>query len=278
LAGRHLVNLVRLVTRHDLANGSPNAAVDNLLAAAWFGADHSRNSVLMVEMIGCALLSIALEEMAPERLGPRLDTTTRRRLTAGLALLYDNLPARQVWRYERLLLGVNLVTLSAAEAWHHKSNLALLPSSWRYGFSYRMMICDWWASGAEFLRAFEQCRQQPWASAQPELQRLHQELRSHPNPVLRLSGWHEIETTLRLVDAQLAVTVAGWHRLAHGEVPELRDPFGTTLRSATRPDGTVAIWSLGQNGVDDGGSGAWRGDPDLVLELTAPRIGAGPGR
>ena len=44
---------------------------------------------------------------------------------------------------------------------------------------------------------------------------------------------------------------------ATGEILELEDPFGTRLRHSEK-DGRLKIWSIGADGVDNGGdNGGW---------------------
>jgi hypothetical protein len=55
-------------------------------------------------------------------------------------------------------------------------------------------------------------------------------------------------------------------RVLHGGAAGLNDPFGGKLLS----DG-AKVWSVGGDGIDGGGAGAWRPAPtgDIVLELPA---------
>ncbi len=71
----------------------------------------------------------------------------------------------------------------------------------------------------------------------------------------------EREHLARLRLIRLAAT---WR--ATGQVPPVDDPFGDTLRWSVSA-GTLRAWSVGSDGVDDGGSGDWTGGADLVLEV-----------
>ena len=55
-------------------------------------------------------------------------------------------------------------------------------------------------------------------------------------------------------------------RVLHGGAAGLDDPFGGKLLS----DG-AKVWSVGADGIDGGGAGAWKPAPtgDIVLELPA---------
>jgi hypothetical protein len=57
------------------------------------------------------------------------------------------------------------------------------------------------------------------------------------------------------------------HYLATGAFVELKDPFGASLRHSD-PGLPLKIWSVGRDGVDQGGLGDWSSESrDLVLEL-----------
>jgi hypothetical protein len=57
------------------------------------------------------------------------------------------------------------------------------------------------------------------------------------------------------------------HARATGKPLDLDDPFGAKLRTEEK-DGKLRIWSIGPDGVDDGGAGEWKTDvKDIVLEL-----------
>jgi hypothetical protein len=61
------------------------------------------------------------------------------------------------------------------------------------------------------------------------------------------------------------------HYRATGEVLELEDPLGAKMRTV-KTGGTLQIWSVGSNGVDDGGAGtfkpqAGKAQSDIVLEV-----------
>ena len=52
-----------------------------------------------------------------------------------------------------------------------------------------------------------------------------------------------------------------------GNVPDLEDPFGDTLRHAPSED-RLRIWSLGRDGQDNGGEGEWIPiEPEIVIEI-----------
>ena len=56
---------------------------------------------------------------------------------------------------------------------------------------------------------------------------------------------------------------------AGGGVPDVDDPFDGKLYRQ-EAEGRLKIWSVGRNGVSDGGSGAWNPNEgkDIVLEVT----------
>ena len=72
--------------------------------------------------------------------------------------------------------------------------------------------------------------------------------------------------------AQLRLLRVAAHYGATGDVLELDDPFGTKLRVRVA-DGSLRVWSVGPEGADHNGTGAFAFDRegadarDIVLEI-----------
>lgn len=57
------------------------------------------------------------------------------------------------------------------------------------------------------------------------------------------------------------------HR-ATGEIPAHDDPYGDKIRTSIEGN-RLKLWSVGGDGIDNGGDGEWRGwrGKDIVLEV-----------
>jgi len=118
------------------------------------------------------------------------------------------------------------------------------------------------------LRALGACTLN-WPEERQLLESLDLELAASLNPhsrnsVISLEWCGAYSRHLR---AQLRLFRLGTHFLATGEVLDLEDPFGGRLRTAMKGDG-LRMWSVGRDGVDDGGDGEWKfKGKDVLLEL-----------
>jgi hypothetical protein len=149
--------------------------------------------------------------------------------------------------------------------------------TWRYGFSERLVIVDAFQEGCAIDRQLQAAATKPWKEARQIQERLSADRSWKKNPLLRKFG--EIQEMLsdpaaprnlyreRLAQLRLLRCAAAYR--SAGEVPVLDDPYGDKIRSSIT--GTrLKVWSVGGDGVDDGGSGEWdlrKGGKDIVLEV-----------
>ena len=64
---------------------------------------------------------------------------------------------------------------------------------------------------------------------------------------------------------RLLLVAARWR--TDGQILERKDPYGTLLKHTLKGN-TLRIWSVGRDGVDDGGNGFWsESSKDIVLEV-----------
>src|SRR6185503_7532167 len=148
---------------------------------------------------------------------------------------------------------------------------ASIGESWRFGFSRALAEADAFDELRQLARQFAGISRQPWSEANRVAHELEERIHRGPNPLTdRLIQWsannfqmdRELRTQLQLI--RIAVRFR-----ATGEVVALDDPFGTNLR--TQRDGDrLKLWSVGPDGVDDGGSGEWKrkAGKDIVLEVS----------
>ncbi|HZE99752.1 MAG TPA: hypothetical protein VE981_22285 [Planctomycetota bacterium] len=141
--------------------------------------------------------------------------------------------------------------------------------TWRYGFSQRLMLLRGVEDIDGWVERFAGIDEGPYAEV-VELGAKFSVERSFGNPVLRsfspepsslVPKWRNLRTQLRLLRGAA-------HYRATGEVLEMPDPYGTSFRHSQKGV-TLKIWSVGPDGVDDGGLGGWDSakGKDIVLEV-----------
>ncbi len=108
-----------------------------------------------------------------------------------------------------------------------------------------------------------------WLHERQALRELDLELAKSFNPYARHSVL-ELEwsgASFRHARAQLRLLLMATHFLAKGEGLDLEDPFGGRLKTSVSGTSFKA-WSLGRDGIDDGGVGEWGlQGKDIVLEF-----------
>ena len=114
-----------------------------------------------------------------------------------------------------------------------------------------------------------------WKDVLPEATRLEEEAKASKNPIVQslVEKWGGYGSFVpedrmsRKLRAHFRLLRAASEFRATGQVPVLEDPFGDKL-CQSRSGGRLKIWSIGPDGVDDGGTGEWvRTGKDIVLEL-----------
>jgi hypothetical protein len=146
--------------------------------------------------------------------------------------------------------------------------------SWRYLFSEQVLIAAAFESVLECMRSLAAADEKPWVESREIQKSALAELASTPNPLLkRYSGWvpavsESLLRARREQQAQIRLLRSAAHYRAQGEILELEDPFAGKLLH--RSAGTrLRLWSVGKDGIDDGGSGEWDAykGKDIVLEV-----------
>jgi hypothetical protein len=142
--------------------------------------------------------------------------------------------------------------------------------AWRYGFSSRLMLADAFDRHLECMKRYADGDDKSWAELERIGKETDAEAQQSKNPIARIMipGLRAANRAGRDRRAQLRLLRVAAHYRATGEVLELDDPFGTKLRTSRSGD-TLKIWSVGKDGVDDGGAGAWKpsAGKDIVLEV-----------
>jgi hypothetical protein len=114
-----------------------------------------------------------------------------------------------------------------------------------------------------------------WEEARRATIEASAELASSVNPLARQGwatgakpDWLPLHRMFREYLARHRLLIAAARYRADGILPDLDDPFGSKLRSS-RSRQLLKLWSLGGDGLDDGGHGDWstKGCRDIVLEV-----------
>ena len=149
--------------------------------------------------------------------------------------------------------------------------------SWRYAFSSRIMGADALESFDADMAEASGATGKSWSQACAIYGQLEGRLKVQKNPIVNF-----FEAPLMASDRNHRRGVAftrllrtASHYRASGEILELEDPFGGRLLHAEK-GGRLKVWSVGPDGVDDGGDGGgwtrWTraagGAKDIVLDLS----------
>lgn len=151
------------------------------------------------------------------------------------------------------------------------SNQPLPPEAragWRHAFSQKLLMIDAYLEAdllAARLRATESAS---WTEEKGALKRFVDDRKAERSPWVSFFAMGVTNgRAVRVRRAQLRLVRAGAHFVATGNMLELPDPFGTTIHHRVEPD-RLRVWSVGENGKDDGGKGDFNGKvDDLILDI-----------
>jgi hypothetical protein len=251
LVARHLANAGVLAAFAALRDGDGQEAVRLLLDVLQLGRDLAQSALLIEQMIGCAVLSIAAGEPVKwANLLRHLDADALRAFAAGLGRLDAGLPLDSRWLASEAVLFAN-------ESFEPPPPPPGLPTSpvddfswvgwraWRYGFSTRLALAD---HGFAQLRLAEHvqalCPRQD-AVDLPALKGLFAEYTASPNPVTAtMTPNLESATKSRLGSiATLRLLRMAVQHAAGETVAPLADPSGGLLQWSVDADGNAEFWS-----------------------------------
>lgn len=224
LDARELVNVALLAAREELAAGRTLAAVEVLLDAATYGADHVASPVLIDRMVGCALVAIATGEAWSDANLRALDAPALDLLAAGLTRLDARLPLRADLETEAIFF-VNSAQRTF-DLWEKDERLASL--WWRYGFSSRWSIAD---AALHQIRVFERianAAEDSWPKRQLFLAGQCNSATVQGNPLLSISlpNLDGAEQTQRMTAAIVRLLRVAVEVHRSGVAAPLLDPLG----------------------------------------------------
>lgn len=245
LATRNLTMIAAGQARLLMEAGKSREATELLLDAAQFSADLGRNTVLIGELSGLASLGDAFEGL--RKLPP--DPDVGRALEALERILPNH---GDTLRNELAVIGTSLAEMGRGSG---------VPLDWRFGFSRESMLLDAWTTLQAMVHRTVETTTKPWAEAGRVSRELEAEAKASGNEIVATA----IPALLRSQrSSREALARLRMLRVLHGGTTGLDDPFGGQLLS----DG-VKVWSVGADGIDGGGVGAWKPAEhgDIVLEL-----------
>ena len=147
---------------------------------------------------------------------------------------------------------------------------------WKWSFSKQIMYIEYFKLYEEFMHAMKNVDELGWRERNELFAewRLISESSGIKQFSIMVPAYQTNERALRERRALLRTLRAAAHWRATGEVLELGDPFGRKILHVESA-GSIKIWSVGKDGVDNGGSER-NGSPqwDIVIELKrAPASG-----
>jgi len=247
----YTTNIGVLKARALIAEGKPRDAAGVLLDVCQYGRDLTADGVIISYMVGTALLMNAFNDIRDNF--DKFDPAALEDLDKGLEALDASFPNYgKTLMNEALLFG------------------GLLNDSMTGGSGpTKLLHADAVERISDSMAAAAKAETLSWAEAQKELKRIETEASKAWNPISKIASSSMLQSgsIARQRRAQLRALRIGVHLKATGKTLDLDDPFGAKMRSEEK-DGTVRIWSVGKDGVDDGGIGDWKSESkDVVLEL-----------
>jgi len=257
--------------------GRPREAMDLLLDVAQYGEDAALNGSIMDGIVGVAILSIPQDELQRMLVAGSLGRDDCRELVRTLELLDRGFPREDLaCAVDSMTSGFDYLHYGTIQAILARMEISNIPApGWRYCFSDRLALVDAFRWERLWGQKMSAAAGGPWAAAREIWEHMAADRRVSPNPLLQKfstlasvfdvppvrSPYRERRAQLRLLRS-----AAAW--LSSGEIAVLDDPYGDKIHVSST--GThLKIWSVGADGVDDGGSGEWRSrsGKDIVLEV-----------
>jgi hypothetical protein len=275
----HLRNLGACQARFLAEAGKSREAAELLLDVCQFAGDCSRTGSFTDAWIGHCYVDSTLEELKPIIASGRLSAEDLLELTRELDVFDRSLPELGLaYANEALDTGSRMVNAGTVDAYLAAFEIRDPKlSTWRYGFSERILLADAFEVTRSSMDAKREGDRKPWGEARKVHAAVDRDLAENRNPLIRLlhasldSGAQQAPAIPRVmfreVRAHLRLLRMAALFRARGEIQPLEDPFGAKLLFS-KVENRLRIWSVGLDGVDDGGTGEWlpKGK-DIVLEV-----------
>ncbi len=276
----HVAKLAAARARFLSESGRPREAMELLLDAAQLGEDCARNGGVIDGMVGVSVLSIAQDELKRLLSARTLCREDLQELSRELKLLDRSFPQEaDGYSVDPMITGFNYLRLGSLRSILDETGMSdPISATWRYGFSEKLIIADAFDQQRAWDRRYQEAAGKPWKEARQnsfdhvdrrialrnplfeKFDKIQQTLANSP-PLPPRNLFREGLAQLRMLRA-----VAVFR--ASGDVPVLDDPYGDKIHSLMT-EKHLKLWSVGGDGVDDGGSGEWeaRKGKDIVLEV-----------
>jgi hypothetical protein len=258
--GPQVVSLAVLRARALLNAGKPREAAGLLMDGAQFGRDRADDGPMITEMVGLSMVSIALDGVREVVVSEGADPEALEDLDHGLEALESAFPKHaDCVRREQLGMGMTFAGEGAS---------ALLPGSSGM-LPQKILFLNAFDRLQEAFDRYAKVSEGSWADCLGEGNRIEVEIQKSWNPILKIAvpAQTSSERMVRERLSQLRLLRLATRYRRTGELLDLDDPFGAKLKSAAS-DAGVKFWSVGADGVDNGGAGEWKpkAGADIVLE------------
>jgi len=249
-----------------------------LLDTSQFALDSARNVPFEAFSAGFSGLYITSRELARLIASGRLSQGDLFEIDKELSLLETGFNGIELFMLnESMAMGFFLLKHGRIQPLLDRMELRSVNiPTWRLGFSERLMIVDLFEVTLNHNRLIAQSQWKPWKELQEIKTEVCRQCCESRNPLTRILGGSSNGKPPRCISydfvretlARLRLVRMSAHYAATGEVPALEDPFGDKLRSA-QTGAELRFWSIGGDGIDNGGAGEWKpkDGQDIVLKL-----------
>lgn len=263
-----LAMFAAILARRSLREGKPREAAERLTEICRFAQDLSTRAPWVHSMIARSMDDLAFFEIREVVKSKGLSRDDLEAIDRDLEQLAREWPDLEVSAVvEVMMRGYELLKPRSVR---HPEWCVSVADAWRFGFSPRLVEVDAFEELRAIARELEGIGRRPWSEARDISRTLENRMLENRNPLVRgvfLWKASSFETD-RELRANLQLLRAAVRFRATGEAAALDDPFGRKLRMAGQGD-RLKVWSVGPDGVDDGGVGDWRRSmgKDIVLEV-----------
>lgn len=274
LQSQNLTNLAVCRSRLLIEEGKSREAAELLLDTCQFAHDLGANQMLICEMISNALYGIALEDLRDLVLHGSLSGSDLAEIARELEILDRFFPKNgDSLLNEAMLAGYSFLKADGSPRELY-SGVDGRPEwdyfVWRSLLPQRLIGADAFFTELDYMKRFAEADEQSWGTSRAVVLKSQAEMVKLKNPVSRvlLPGLTSTSQAGRDRRTQLRLLRIAAQYRATGEVLQLDDPFGAKLLNSVQGQ-TLKVWSVGSNGVDDGGRGDWKParGPDIVLDV-----------
>jgi hypothetical protein len=277
IASRKLANLVAAQAKILSDGGHAREAMDLALDMTVFARDLAANGTVYNGLVGAAVYSQAVDSLQITMLSGKLTPEDLKDLAAMLESVERDMPDLGAAFANETLLDETVMLASSTRGLSSGDWLSLMAAGgWRYGLSTQRVAEDYVRTAVKRLEREQKLGEMEFAAAIKEAEAIEAEAVASSNPMVRDSASNIARTLTvrREVAAKLRLLRAAALWGASGKAPKLADPLGTDLK-VKEEDGKIRIWSVGRDGNDAGGNGAWNPDSskpgdDIVLEFSWP--------